>query len=104
MTTTLDIGVLGLNHRTAPVEFRERVAFQEGRLADALGALRRDVGVPECVILSTCNRVELYTALPATDGMENRLTDFLARFHGVDIDSFRKGFYWYGLPDSVRHL
>ena len=102
--TTLDIGVLGLNHRTAPVEFRERVAFQDGRLADALGALKRDVGVPECVILSTCNRVELYTALPASDGMERRLTDFLSRFHGIDVESFRKSFYWYRQPDSVRHL
>ena len=102
--TTVEIGVLGLNHRTAPIEFRERVAFQEARLADALGALRRDVGVPECVILSTCNRVELYTAVPTMDGIDRKLTEFLSRFHQVDVDSFRSSFYWYRQPDSIRHL
>ena len=102
--TPVEIGVLGLNHRTAPVEFRERVAFQEGRIADALNELRHDVGVPECVILSTCNRVELYAAVPAADGIDRKLAEFLSRFHRVNVESFRNSFYWYRQPDSVRHL
>jgi glutamyl-tRNA reductase len=52
--------ILGLNHKTAPVALREKVAFSEDRLAAALRALRQESGVAEAVILSTCNRTELY--------------------------------------------
>lgn len=51
---------LGLNHRTAPVELRERVAFGTHEVEEALGELRRDGRVSEAVVLSTCNRVEIY--------------------------------------------
>lgn len=56
----MPFNVLGLNHRTAPVALREKVAFSEDRLAAALRALRQQSGVAEAVILSTCNRTELY--------------------------------------------
>ena len=52
--------VLGLNHKTAPLALREKVAFNEDRLAAALRALRHELGVSEVVILSTCNRTEVY--------------------------------------------
>ncbi len=100
----MDIGVLGLNHRTAPVEFRERLAFQTERLPHALSAVRQELGVPECVILSTCNRVELYTLLPERDSVQGRLKEFLSRFHQVDLQDSDNHFYWYSQPDSVRHL
>jgi len=100
----MDIGVLGLNHRTAPVEFRERLAFQVEKLPHALSAVRQELDVPECVILSTCNRVELYTLLPARDGVQGRLKEFLSRFHHVDLRDSDSHFYWYSQPDSVRHL
>src|SRR2546423_1639012 len=66
--------VVGLSHRTAPVEVRERVAFSDDALADAL---ERAVGVPgvgEAVIVSTCNRVELYAA---ADGDVEALRHFM---------------------------
>lgn len=100
----MDIGVLGLNHRTAPVEFRERLAFQEDRIPVALSAIRDEVGIPECVILSTCNRVELYTLLPRENGIEEKLRGFLSRFHRVNLKDFENNFYSYRQPDSVRHL
>ena len=100
----MDIAVLGLNHRTAPVELRERVAFQEQRLPEALGAVRGEVGLSECVILSTCNRVELYIALPEVNGTEGELKRFLARFHNVEPDLLDAHAYWHLQPDSVRHL
>lgn len=100
----MDIAVLGLNHRTAPVELRERLAFQEERLPDALGAVRRDLGLSECVILSTCNRVELYTVLPEVNGSEGKLRQFLARFHSVEPGLLDSSAYWHLQPDSVRHL
>ena len=100
----MDIAVLGLNHRTAPVELRERLAFQEERVPHALDAVRRELGLSECVILSTCNRVELYTVLPETTGSENKLRQFLSRFHGVEPGLLDDAAYWHLQPDSVRHL
>ena len=99
-----EIAVLGLNHRSAPVELRERVAFQEGKLPTALAAVRQELGFPECVILSTCNRVELYTLIPERNGHETKLKNFLTRFHRLDPESLNRGLYWHLQPDSVRHL
>ncbi|MDO8729935.1 MAG: glutamyl-tRNA reductase [Candidatus Omnitrophota bacterium] len=99
-----EIAVLGLSHRSAPVELRERVAFQEGKLPTALSAVREELKLPECVILSTCNRVELYTLIPERDGHEAKLKGFLSRFHRLEPESLDSGFYWHLQPDSVRHL
>ncbi len=96
--------MLGLSHRTAPVELRERLAFIQPRLPEGLQRIRRDVGVPECVILSTCNRVELYALLPERNGQHGKLIDFLARFHAVAPSMLDERLYWHLQPDSVRHL
>ena len=75
--------ILGINHRTAPVALREKVAFSEECLLAALRALRQEAGVAEVVILSTCNRTELYWAGSAS-GAE--LSQWLERHHGNDLD------------------
>jgi len=100
----MHISVLGLSHHSAPVELRERVAFQEEKLATALTTVRQELALPECVILSTCNRVELYTVIPERDGHEAKLKDFLARFHRLEPESLDDRVYWHMQPDSVRHL
>ena len=100
----MTIGVLGLNHRTAPVELRERCAFQTHQVPHALKTLRNELSISECVILSTCNRVELYTLLPEQAGFDGRLKNFIAQFHQLEPDLVTDRFYWYDQPDSVRHL
>jgi glutamyl-tRNA reductase len=75
--------ILGINHKTAPVALREKVAFAEDALAAALRALRREIGVAEAVILSTCNRTEVYWSGSAS-GAE--LSQWLKRHHGGDFD------------------
>jgi glutamyl-tRNA reductase len=75
--------ILGINHRTAPVALREKVAFSEERLLAALRAVRQEAGVAEAVILSTCNRTELYWAGSAS-GTE--LSQWLERHHGNNLD------------------
>src|ERR1700694_2890267 len=75
--------ILGLNHRTAPVALREKVAFNEERLVGALRALRQERGVAEVVILSTCNRTEVYWAGSAS-GTE--LSNWLGRNHGNNLN------------------
>ncbi|MBI3333456.1 MAG: glutamyl-tRNA reductase, partial [Candidatus Omnitrophica bacterium] len=100
----MHIGVLGLNHRSTPVDLRERVAFQAGQVPAALESVRRELGIQECVILSTCNRVELYALLPEVDGHADRLQRFLAQFHRLPAGHLNNHTYWYLQPDSVRHL
>jgi glutamyl-tRNA reductase len=75
--------ILGLNHKTAPVALREKVAFSEDRLVAALRALRQERGVAEVVILSTCNRTEVYWAGSAS-GAE--LSQWLERHHEQGLD------------------
>jgi glutamyl-tRNA reductase len=75
--------ILGINHKTAPIALREKVAFSEERLLAALRALRQETGVAEAVILSTCNRTEVYWAGSAS-GAE--LAQWLERHHGNNLD------------------
>ena len=82
-SVSMAFNILGINHRTAPVALREKVAFSEERLLAALRALRQEAGVAEVVILSTCNRTELYWAGSAS-GAE--LSQWLERHHGNSLD------------------
>ena len=75
--------ILGVNHKTAPVALREKIAFNEDRLIAALRTLRQESGVAEVVILSTCNRTEVYWA-GAASGAE--LSQWLERHHGNKVD------------------
>ena len=75
--------ILGINHKTAPVTLREKMAFGEDRLIAALRALRQEAGVAEAVILSTCNRTELYWAGHAGSAA---LTAWLERHHDQKFD------------------
>ena len=75
--------ILGINHKTAPVSLREKVAFSEDRLIAALRTLRQENGVTEVVILSTCNRTEVYWSGSAS-GAE--LSQWLERHHGNQLD------------------
>ena len=80
----MNLVVLGLSHHSSPVELRERFAFAEAKIPDALKSLRESHMVNEAVILSTCNRVEIYAATslePAKAFAE--LKQFLVRRSGV---------------------
>ena len=75
---------LGVDHRSAPASIREALAFEGGRRDEALELLRREYSGAEFVVLSTCNRVELYSAGEAAETPEfDELSGFLSRFHGV---------------------
>jgi glutamyl-tRNA reductase len=79
----MPFNILGINHKTAPVALREKVAFSEDRLIAALRTLRQESGVAEVVILSTCNRTEVYWAGSAS-GAE--LSSWLEKHHGNNLD------------------
>lgn len=91
---------LGINHQTAPVSLRERVAFADDRLADALSALRALPSVSEVAVLSTCNRTELYAV---ADDQGRALGDWLAS-HPGEASGLESYFYWHHDANAVRHL
>jgi glutamyl-tRNA reductase len=101
----MKIVVLGLNHKTAPVEIREKLAFDTAETHKALGALKAQFPQSEYVLLSTCNRVELYCAGKHCQGADpDRLARFLSEFHRVDLDRFRPFLYVHENEDAARHL
>lgn len=97
--------VVGCNFRTAPVEIRERLAFEGPKLFAALDELSVRYGC-EAVILSTCNRVELYVARPDTpNGPDTELlVEFLGECHHITPHTLRPHLYSHQQVDAVRHL
>jgi glutamyl-tRNA reductase len=96
--------VTGLNHRTAPVELRERLAFDEGSLPIALQALKQHPGLLEGLILSTCNRVEVAVTADEGTDPEEFVESFLARARNVDPQAFRPYTYSFSGKEAIRHL
>ncbi|MBI3327471.1 MAG: glutamyl-tRNA reductase [Nitrospinae bacterium] len=100
----MHIVVVGLSHITAPVELRERLHFPEGHLEEPLEKLTQHTEVSEVVILSTCNRVELYGRVQHLAHGVARLRQFLADYHGLSLDVFEPYMYTYHREDALRHL
>jgi len=101
--------LLGINHNTANVDFREQVAFPPEKVVDAIERARALDGVEELVIVSTCNRTELYVDvdLPDEDSTgepEQQLLDWLSSYHGLDGEELRRCSYFHWQDDVVRHL
>lgn len=100
----MSIVVVGLSHRTSPVELRERFAFSEARIPEVLQKLRTDGLATEAVILSTCNRVELYIAAAGDSSAAAReLKKFFADVH-VQPEPESQHLYSLQEPHSVHHL
>jgi len=93
--------VTGLNHKTAPVELRERLAIGQETLPETTRALLARTGVQEAMILSTCNRVEL---LVAHNGLEPKLPEFLAEQFSLDRSVLEPHLYRYQDEEAVRHM
>lgn len=93
---------LGLNHLTAPVSLREQVAFDEVTAGDALLDLSRQDGVEEAMILSTCNRTEMYVAVAA--GAENIPQTWFGRHHSLTPGKLDEFLYRHDEQDAVRHM
>jgi glutamyl-tRNA reductase len=95
------IVVVGLNHETAPVAVREALAFPRERLAEALAHVREETGLEEAMILSTCNRVEVYGRAP--EPSLDAVAAFVARFHGKTADEIAPHLYRLEGDPAIRH-
>lgn len=96
--------VSGVRYRTASIEVREQFALLEEEIAPALKMLRSCAGIEECVILTTCNRTELYVAVTDTEQGLNAIAQFYRMCKGLDIADYRP--YRFNLmhEDAVIHL
>jgi glutamyl-tRNA reductase len=96
----MELAVVGLSHKTAPVEIRERLAFSSDGVRNALAALTGRTEVNEALILSTCNRVEVVAQSTGDDAIRN----FLCEFHQIPHDSVSKHLYSFRNADAIRHI
>ena len=92
---------LGLNHKTTPLELRERLAFTPQSLPEALGSLYKLKGVEEAAIISTCNRTELYCAI--NDNVDQSIIDWFSQYHGLESSMINDYLYSYGHRETIQH-
>ena len=97
----MTLALIGVNHKTAPIELRERIAISRDDLPETTRALAAVPGVSECMIVSTCNRVEL---LAATESENIDLTGFLHQHFGLDPALLAPHIYQHRDREAVRHL
>ncbi|MBK7927479.1 MAG: glutamyl-tRNA reductase [Bryobacterales bacterium] len=100
----MNFHVTGLNHTTAPVEVRERLAFAQERLAEAMAGLRNAEGLLETMVLSTCNRVEITATTDDSCDARTQIESFLSEYHQVEREWLRQYLYHFTGTEAVRHL
>jgi glutamyl-tRNA reductase len=93
---------LGINHKSASVELRERLAFTPERMPEALQTIQNDAGCEEGVILSTCNRTEIYCFGDRV--MSDNVIQWLAKFHQLDESDLTNHIYVHRDVEATRHL
>jgi len=96
--------LVGISHRTAPIELRERVDFQARGVDRALKAIAARGAAREAAIVSTCNRAEMYAAAEDADRARTDLVGFISEFHGVDPGDIAPHLYHVADLDAARHL
>ena len=96
--------LVGLSHRTAPVDVRERLDFQSRGVESALRTLSERPSVQEAVVLSTCNRAEIYVACESTDAAREDVVRFMSEFHGLAAADVLPHVYQNVDLDAARHL
>jgi glutamyl-tRNA reductase len=97
----MKLQLIGINHKTAPVEVRERLAIPESRLAEACKKLAEHPAVAEGMIVSTCNRVEFIAHMQNGSG---DLREFLREYFEVDLGQFESHLYEFREDEAVRHV
>ena len=100
----MHIAVVGLSHRTAPVEIRERLSIAEQSMEDSLQRLRADEQVLEASILSTCNRLEIYTLLRNPEQGVSAVGSFLSQHSGLELSELMPHLFAYHHEDAIGHL
>jgi len=96
--------VIGLNHKVADVDVREKLAFNGPKLEEGLIKFRDLPEVQEAIVLSTCNRVELYANVTDNLKASESVKTFLSEYHGIKRDSLDRSLYIYDDREAVKHV
>lgn len=104
MTSGPNLILVGVNHKTTPVEIREKLAFSQAKLKASLEELVSSPEIIENIILSTCNRVEIYARVENTDRGIQLLQDFICDYHGISRGNLDQYFYSFCDNQAVEHL
>ena len=100
----LDIVLLGLNHKTAPVELRENLAFSKDETSAALKAFQESPAISEAILISTCNRVEILMATEDKSNAMDAVKLLLSEFKKIPVTEFENALYIHDGDDAVRHI
>jgi glutamyl-tRNA reductase len=100
----MNLLLLGVSHRTAPVELREKLDFSAGGVGEAVQELAARASVPECVVLSTCNRSEIYVAGSDAGRTGEDVVEFLSQFHRLPRELFLPHLFTLEGREAVGHL
>ncbi|HIG44356.1 MAG: glutamyl-tRNA reductase [bacterium] len=98
----MDLLIVGVNHTTAPIELREKIAFTPEQLGDALLDLKSDQCLDELAILSTCNRTEIYAI--KKDGNSGGIVNWLAKYHDLPPGELGESIYIYSDQLAITHI
>jgi len=96
--------LVGVNHKTTPVEIREKLAFTKGKIEESVNHLFNFPDIIEHTILSTCNRVEIYARANCQDSAIKSIKEFICDFHGLSLVELEDHFYSYRNKEAVEHL
>src|SRR3989304_8833516 len=100
----MNLIIVGLNHRTAPVDIREKLSFPVDSIGGALKKLVTNYGINEGVILSTCNRVEVAGIAPSIEKGVWEIKRFLSEYHNIPLEDLDEHLYAPTGEDAVRHI
>jgi len=96
--------LVGVNHKTTPVEIREKLAFTKGKIEESVNHLFNFPDIIEHTILSTCNRVEIYARAISQDSAIKSIKQFICDFHQLSLVELEDHFYSYSNKEAVEHL
>jgi len=98
----MPLQILGINHKTAPVDIRERVVIPEARISDALENLKSQEGINSGIIVSTCNRTEIYCETEFDQ--PTPMVEWLASYNGLEARAIEKYIYHHQQENAVHHV
>ncbi len=95
--------VVGLNHKTAPVELREKISLTDNEIPAVLRTVMSSPSIAECIVLSTCNRIEFYTVCEDQEKTVDAIATIMARDSGIEKDALPRYLYVHADRDAVTH-
>ncbi len=86
----MQIKMIGIDHTKAPLQYREKVAFSNTRIIEFLNSLKKEENILSCVVLSTCNRTEIWVSYK--ENLINEIDYILCKFKNINLDEYKKYF------------